>query len=216
MIDYNNVAFNRFTNLDSIEDRIIYYLLSPNNKKPQELEQTHIIWKLLMYNDLEALNKPTPKYQDVVKLIANDNISQTDKRIFRDLHLEDGWIEQCSLLKIYIDQVIPQNRAMANVLVGIDIITHNKITNVRVPQDDKTTWIDEVDGMPVRIETKNRTSVLMKAVLSLLNGAEVAGVGQLVFDPKLSRFIKAESGLWNNRNFGGVKIVMGTLMSGVE
>ena len=128
MIDYNNVAFNRFTNLDSIEDRIIYYLLSPNNKKPQELEQTHIIWKLLMYNDLEALNKPTPKYQDVVKLIANDNISQTDKRIFRDLHLEDGWIEQCSLLKIYIDQVIPQNRAMANVLVGIDIITHNKIT----------------------------------------------------------------------------------------
>lgn len=105
---------------------------------------------------------------------------------------------------------------MANVLVGIDIITHNKITNVRVPQDDKTTWIDEVDGMPVRIETKNRTSVLMKAVLSLLNGAEVAGVGQLVFDPKLSRFIKAESGLWNNRNFGGVKIVMGTLMSGVE
>lgn len=46
-----------------------------------------------MYNDLEALNKPTPKYQDVVKLIANDNISQTDKRIFRDLHLEDGWIE---------------------------------------------------------------------------------------------------------------------------
>lgn len=216
MIDYNNVAFNRFTNLDSIEDRIIYYLLSPNNKKPQELEQTHIIWKLLMYNDLEALNKPTPRYQDVVKLIANDNISQTDKRIFRDLHLEDGWIEQCSLLKIYIDQVIPQNRAMANVLVGIDIITHNKITNVRVPQDDKTTWIDEVDGMPVRIETKNRTSVLMKAVLSLLNGAEVAGVGQLVFDPKLSRFIKAESGLWNNRNFGGVKIVMGTLMSGVE
>ena len=195
MIDYNNVAFNRFTNLDSIEDRIIYYLLSPNNKKPQELEQTHIIWKLLMYNDLEALNKPTPKYQDVVKLIANDNISQTDKRIFRDLHLEDGWIEQCSLLKIYIDQVIPQNRAMANVLVGIDIITHNKITNVRVPQDDKTTWIDEVDGMPVRIETKNRTSVLMKAVLSLLNGAEVAGVGQLVFDPKLSRFIKAESAL---------------------
>ena len=216
MIDYINVAFNLFTNLESIEDRIIYYLLSPNNKKPQELEQTHIIWKLLMYNDLEALNKPTPKYQDVVKLIANDNISQTDKRIFRDLHLEDGWIEQCSLLKIYIDQVIPQNRAMANVLVGIDIITHNKITNVRVPQDDKTTWIDEVDGMPVRIETKNRTSVLMKAVLSLLNGAEVAGVGQLVFDPKLSRFIKAESGLWNNRNFGGVKIVMGTLMSGVE
>ena len=44
---YAPSAFNRFVNLDGVEDRIIYYLLSPNKKTPEELEQTHIIWKLL-------------------------------------------------------------------------------------------------------------------------------------------------------------------------
>jgi hypothetical protein len=36
MIDssMSGMAYNRFDNLDSIEDRIIYYLLSPTNKAP--------------------------------------------------------------------------------------------------------------------------------------------------------------------------------------
>jgi hypothetical protein len=59
--------------LDSIEDRIIYYLLSPVNKTPTELEQVHNIWRLLYYNDIDALSKPLPKYSDVIKLIYNDN-----------------------------------------------------------------------------------------------------------------------------------------------
>ena len=62
-------AYNRFRNLESVEDRVIYYLLSPTNKKPEELKWVHTIWKLLMYNDIDALNKPLPKYSDVVKLI---------------------------------------------------------------------------------------------------------------------------------------------------
>ena len=52
-----------------LEDRIIYYLLSPTNKSPEELRWVHTIWKLLMYNDIDALNKPLPKYSDVIKLI---------------------------------------------------------------------------------------------------------------------------------------------------
>ena len=59
--------------LDSIEDRIIYYLLSPTNKTPQELEQVHNIWRLLYYNDIDALSNPLPKYSDIIKLIYNDN-----------------------------------------------------------------------------------------------------------------------------------------------
>ena len=40
MIDssYAPSAFNRFVNLDGVEDRIIYYLLSPNKKTLEELE----------------------------------------------------------------------------------------------------------------------------------------------------------------------------------
>ena len=75
MIDssMSGMAYNRFDNLDSIEDRIIYYLLSPTNKTPKELEQVHNIWRLLYYNDIDALSKPLPKYSDIIKLIYNDN-----------------------------------------------------------------------------------------------------------------------------------------------
>ena len=111
MIDRSEsgMAYNRFRNLESIEDRIIYYLLSPMNKSPEELRWVHTIWKLLMYNDIDALNKPLPKYSDVIKLIQNDNISQSDKRIFRSPYLEEGWEEQCYMLKIYVDTIITKN-----------------------------------------------------------------------------------------------------------
>jgi len=39
----SGMAYNRFDNLDSIEDRIIYYLLSPTNKTEEELEEVHKI-----------------------------------------------------------------------------------------------------------------------------------------------------------------------------
>lgn len=71
MIDtsMSGMAYNRFSNLESIEDRIIYYLLSPTNKTQDELYWVHTIWKILMYDDIDALNKPLPKYSDVIKLI---------------------------------------------------------------------------------------------------------------------------------------------------
>ena len=113
---YNGTKYNRFVNLDGSEDRIIYWLLSPNNKNKQELEQTHIIWKLLMYNDCDALKRETPSYFDVIKLISNDDILQADKRIFRHARLEDGFTEQCTILKVYVDSIIPQNAYTAQVM----------------------------------------------------------------------------------------------------
>ena len=149
MIDRSEsgMAYNRFRNLESIEDRIIYYLLSPTNKSPEELRWVHTIWKLLMYNDIDALNKPLPKYSDVIKLIQNDNISQADKRIFRSPHLEEGWEEQCSMLKIYVDTIIPKNHIWSIVNIGIDVLCHDKIINVKAEEGYEGSLIDEVDGI---------------------------------------------------------------------
>lgn len=209
-------AYNRFINLDGIEDRVIYYLLSPNNKTEEELEQTHKIWKLLMYNDINALNQPLPKYSDVAKLIAHDNTNQIKYRIFRSPHMEDAWAEQCSLLKVYIDSIIPVDRYKSIVNFGIDILTHNKIINVNVEDDDNSPPIDVVDGVEYRISQKSRVSVLAKAVLYLLNGADVQGVGRFEFSQQLNRYQQAQYGIWNNRNFEGIKIVAGVYMSGVS
>lgn len=209
-------AYNRFVNLDSIEDRIIYYLISPIGKDEQQLKDVHTIWRLLKYDDIDALNKPLPSYGDIVKLIDNDNGGQTDKRIFRTPHLEDAWLVQCSMLKIYVDSIIPQNRMLSVVNVGIDVLTHNKIINVKVPDDDDSTLIGEYDGIQIKVETKSRITMLTKAVLSLLNGADVAGVGLMQFTSELSRYNQARYSLWNNRMYEGQKICVGCQMSGVR
>ena len=209
-------AYNRFINIDGIEDRVIYYLLSPNNKTEQELEQTHIIWKLLYYDDIDALNKPLPKYSDVVKLVANNNVAQNHFRIFRSPHMEEAFTEQCSLLKIYIDSIIPSDRYRSIVNFGIDVLVHNKIINVNVLDDDVAPPIDTVDGIEYKISQKSRVSVLSKAVLYLLNGADVQGVGRMESSQQMNRYQQAQYTIWNNRNFEGIKIVMGVHMSGVS
>lgn len=218
MINYGPAgsAYNRFLNLDGVEDRIIYYLLSPNNKTELELEQTYIIWKLLVYDDIDALNKPLPQYSDVVKLIANDNITQNNFRIFRSPHMEDAWAQQCSLLKIYIDRIIPKDRYIARVNIGIDILTHNKIINLNVANDDNAPPIDTIDNIEYKISQKSRVSVLTRAVLYLLNGANIQGVGTLEFSQDMDRYQQAQYGIWNNRNFEGIKLVMGVYMGGVS
>ena len=71
-------ARNRFVTLDGIEDRIIYYLLSPNNKTEEELKATHTIWKLLTYNTGDALNKKLPTYKKVVGFDAIDEVCKRD------------------------------------------------------------------------------------------------------------------------------------------
>lgn len=223
-INPNNLtgsAYNRFINLDGSEDRIIYHLLSPNNKNPEQLRQTHIIWKLLYYSDIDAMLKPLPKYSDVVKLICNDNTTQTNFRVFRSPHFEDGWMEQCTLLKIYVDGIEPKNNLQATVNFGIDIVAHNKTINVAMPDEDPdnlcvSNVIDVVDGIEVKVATKSRVTMLVQAILSLLNGADIAGVGPMQFNMNLSRYNQARYGIWNNRNFEGMKVVLGATMSGVS
>lgn len=208
-------AYNRFVNLDGVEDRIIYWLLSPNNKNKCELAETYKIWKLLVYDDIDALNKPLPKYKDVVKLICNDNVSQDNFRIFRSCHLEEAWTIQSNFLKIYIDSILPENHVVAQVNIGVDIIVHNKIINVNVPEDEKIYPIDIIDGIEYNVNQKSRVSILTKAVLSLLNGADVQGVGRLTFSMEMNRWQQAQYEIWNNRNFEGMKVVLGTRMGGV-
>lgn len=208
--------YNRLQNLDGIEDRLIYYLLSPKNKTELELEQVHNIWRILYYNDTDALKKPLPSYSQVVKLIYNDNGAQNGYRIFRSPRMEDGWTEECSMIKVYVDSIIPVNHLRSIVNVGIDVVVNTKIINLSVPQDSIDVYIDEIEGIPVSVKTKSRVTVLTQAVISLLNGAEVAGVGKMIFSREQSIFNQAQYGIWNNRNYEGIKIVMGVSISGVS
>ena len=52
-----------------------YRSISPNKKTKEEREQTEIIWKLLYYNDTNALNRELPTYEQVANLVCNDDIT---------------------------------------------------------------------------------------------------------------------------------------------
>ncbi len=206
---------NRFNNLDSIEDRIIFYLLSPKDKTEAELHQVHTLWRCLYYPTTDALLKPLPKFRDVMALLSNGQEGQEKKRIFRSPYMDDAWKEECTFLKIYVDSVIPRNLYISQVNIGIESICHNKIVNLIVPENDDSTFIGEVDGEKYYVETKSRISVMIKAVLSLLNGANIQGIGMVQFNYEQFMYNESRYALWNNRNFEGHKTVIGCLIGGV-
>lgn len=290
--------FNRFNNLESIEDRIIFYLLSPIGKSDEQIVQVHNLWKCLYYPNTDALlhgydlevngitsikpatgshpsfcnfpciypdcrEKDCPDYSNclrntgytyanehnkprtiivnedcdfeevdnntnfkevdeltffregIIPLISNGQAGQDKKRVFRSPYMDDAWKEECSFLKVYVDSVIPMNAYLSQVNIGIDCVCHNKIINLTVPEKDESTFIAEVDGVKYYVETKSRISVMTKAVLSLLNGANIQGVGQMQFNYENFMYNEARYALWNNRNFEGMKVVIGCQVGGV-
>lgn len=223
--DYNtsNNAFNRFVNLDSIEDRIIYYLISDKGKSEEQLKHIHTIWRLLKYNDIDCLidTKHTlPKLKEIAKFIDNGTVEQSDKKIFRYAFIEDVFTDQTAMIRVYIDSITPTNHLISVVNIGIDLLIHNKISNVTNPLHDNTgdlyNLTEENLEIGLSIGMKNRATVLLKSVLALLNGADIAGVGALQFNQNLNRFNQSRLGLWNNRNYYGHKLIISCQMSGVS
>ena len=216
--DPDNVEYNRFVNLDGVEDKILYYLISEKDKNPAQLEMVHTIWRILYYNDEYCLiddeEHPLPKYKDIVKLIDNSGVGQMNSRLFRYPFVEDTITEQCSQIRVYIDSVTPVNHLTSSVGVAVEVIIHNKIANIInniYNEEDEPNNPTELHPL---VAYKNRSTVLLRNILALLNGADVAGVGKLQFNSQLNRYSQALLGKWNNRNFFGYKALLGCLMSG--
>lgn len=210
MIMDSNVQFNRFYNLDSIEERLINFLIKSDS------DDANRIWKLLKYNSMDALLKENLTRKERSKLIDEGNGDQSTYRVFKQSFIEDAFVEEASLLKFYIDSTIPVNHLVSTVNIGIDIMTHNKMQLV---YNDST---DELENEPLyreiekNIITKNRNSVLLKCLLSEFNGKYVEGVGQLQFNQQLCYYSQARNGIFNNKNYNGFKLLIACQMSGVN
>lgn len=206
----NEVAFNRFYNLDSIEERLINFLIKSEGVDAQR------IWKLLKYNSMDALSKKDLTRKEKAQLIDDGNGDQSGFRIFKQNFLEDAFVEEASLLKFYIDSIIPVSHLVSTVNVGIDIMTHNKMQLV---YNDS---FDEIENEPLyreiekNIITKNRNTMLLKCLLSELNGKYVEGVGQFQFNQQLCYYSQARGGIYNNKNYSGIKLLIACQMSGVD
>lgn len=218
--DPDNVVYNRFDNLDGVEDKIIYYLISEEGKNEEQLKLVHSIWRLLKYNDEYALIEdeahPLPSYKEIIKLIDNNGIDQTNKRLFRYPFIEDTFVEQCSQIRVYVDGIYPVNHVISTICFGVEVIIHNKIVNIINNLYDEEGEVNNPTELNPLVTYKNRSVILLKNILALLNGADIAGVGKLIYSQETSPLSQTRIGLWNNRNFFGYKSIFACQMSGVK
>lgn len=201
----DETQFNKFHNLDSVETRVVNYLRDTNT------DDCNRLWKLLKYSDMKALYKDNLSAADKKNLIYQDR-NETDCRVFTFPYIEDNFTEVCSVIKVYMYSVQPVNHLLSTVNIGIDILTHNKVSNV---YNDESDILDGGREVEENISTKNRNAIMLKAILATLNGADVEGVGVLQFNKELSDKCQAEMKLSNNRNFYGYTVVLSCQMSGI-
>ena len=205
-----DMSFNRFVNIDSIEERIInHFVLSDS-------DYANRICKLLKYSDSRALLKPNLTQKEKSQLVDMDSANQEEKRFFRSPFIEDAMTVQCSLIRVYIDSVVPKTHLNSIVNVGFDIVTHNKIINVYNDACDDLENPELFRPIEQEVMMKSRNSVILKNLLAELNGLEIAGVGKFQFNQQLSPFSQARLGIFNNNNYMGYKVIIPVMMSGVS
>ena len=195
--------FNQFTNLDSIDMRIINYL------RDTESKETNRIWKLLKHSHIRALYEQPLNKSEKNQLIYRDD-NQMEKRVFNFPLVEEVITDTCSILKVYIHSIEPITHLSAKVNIEIDIVSHNSLTNV---YNDESDLLDGGREIENNIITKNRNNILLKSILKTLNGANIEGVGKLQFNGELSKESKVKNHLNNQDNFYGYSLIMTCMIS---
>lgn len=209
--------YNRFTNLDSIEWKIISHLLYSQTKNAQN------IWKILKYPTMDCLFKDNVSLEERYALIDTEDGQETNKRVFLSRYVDDAWTEQCAHLHIYIDGIFPINHEVAVVNIALETISHSKI--IKIMGDADAQDINPLLPNPNPNDSdkkgeavvlyKNRESVLLKSVIAELNGLYLDGIGYFQFNQKTNIHNNSQQNLWNGRTYLGHVTKMAMLVSGL-
>ena len=215
-------SYNRFENLDSLETKIVEHLVKSNTK------HANIFWKILKYDDLHALSQPPLDKEARLKLVNNDNGESSGKRVFLTPRNDDGQVDQCSSVYIYVESIDPIDNAKALVGITIDTSVYTKIGVVAGDGDIDSSanpdWVNpnESDEQgSVVVPVKSRETVLLKSILAELNGLYLDGVGYLQFNKFKESRVDSKVGFvdmpHNHReNSHGHRISFGVMISGVS
>lgn len=174
--------FNSMSALPLIPYNILLYLAK--NKEAED------IWKMLAYSSYDALSKPNLSLEEKTNLIWK-NGSQEHFSIFLTPLVEDEITESKSIMKIYNYYIQPNNLFSSVVTYAFDFLYGGNMSMI------------EYEGTPV-----SRGDLFIHKILSVLNGADVGGVGRLSFSDDLSRYDVAKSTIGNSRSFTGVQLYM--------
>ena len=206
-------AFNRYTNLDNIEWKIIDYLVKSKSK------YANYLWKILKYDTEDCLTKADLTEKEKWALVYKNNGESTQYRVFMTPFTDDAWEQQSSHLHIYVYGINPMSHITGKVHVCFECIIHNKLSNIYGDASEYNPNTNPVElddnGNPV-IEYKSRATEMLKDIIAALNGEMINAIGVLQFNEDLSPYDTAKAALWNRKNFFGYRIIMTSLISGVS
>ena len=206
-------AFNRYSNLDNIEWKIIDYLVKSKSK------YANYLWKILKYDTEDCLTKADLTEKEKWALVYKNNGESTQYRVFMTPFTDDAWEQQSSHLHIYVYGINPMSHITGKVHVCFECIIHNKISNIYGDASEYNPNTNPVElddnGNPV-IEYKSRATEMLKDIIAALNGEMINAIGVLQFNEDLSPYDTAKAALWNRKNFFGYRIIMTSLISGVS
>ena len=172
--------FNSLSALPSIPYNIMTYLATS--------PQAEDLWKMLAYNSYDALSKPSLTMSQKLDLLWRTG-PQEDCGVFFTNLVEDAIPTSKCILKIYNYYDQPNELYAANVVYAFDFLYGGQMSLV------------ERDGIPV-----SRGDLFISIMLDVLNGANVGGVGDMVWLTDASRYCAAKSTIGNSKTFTGVQL----------
>lgn len=149
-----------------------------------------IFWKMLAHQDYKALSYEPLTFQQKMKLVWAQGKQDTYSVFLTNL-IEDAMAESKQIVKIYQYYIHASELYTSTVVYAFDCLYGGQMSLV------------EYNGIPV-----NRGDLFIHCILYLLNGAEVGGVGKLMFLDDMSRYSAAKSTIGNNKTFTGVQLYM--------
>lgn len=139
----------------------------PYNVLSYLFDNNELIWKLLKYDDADAHTKTDLTLEEKTSMIYVSGEDMTKHRIYFDVSQDDGINAEMSFLRIHILQDVPINRLQTNVLLAFDVLTHAKINHM--------------SNYETRVER------IIQQIKEVLNGKDIMGVGQVLYDTQASR-----------------------------
>ena len=225
--DYSEFnEFNRLSNLDGIEGKIIQHLLHSKTKA------ANIFWKLLKYDDKFALSQDNVTLAERIAMVdgnsSNVQGGQTGTtRLFVSPFVYDASETESTYVHIYVDDIHPADQMRSVISVTVETVVH-ALSNAIIGDADLESNPDTnpndyyyKDLNDPAVQIKSRATVLLKCIISELNGLYIDGIGYLQFNVNFAfegekRRGYATLSLFNDRAYFGHKIQFNLPMAGIS
>ncbi len=176
--------YNSLSRLPTIPYNIMVYLAKSTDPVAE------VFWKMLAYKDYKALSHDALTFQQKMKLVWAQGKQDTYSVFLTNL-IEDAMAESKQIVKVYNYYIHASEIYTSTVVYAFDCLYGGQMSLV------------EYNGIPV-----SRGDLFIHCILYLLNGAEVGGVGKLLFLDNMSRYSAARSTIGNDKTFTGVQLYM--------